>query len=475
MTLLWAPEEFLTATGGRPVGVASGPIGGISIDSRTLAPGDAFFAIAGNRTDGHDFVSMAIAKGASLAVIADGRLAGLPPRGRYIVVDDVLGALGRVALAARARTKARIAAVTGSVGKTGTKEMLRLALAAAGKTHASVASYNNHWGVPLSLARLPKDAAFGVFEIGMNAPGEITPLVRMVRPHAAIVTTVVSAHAAGFASEEEIADAKAEIMLGVEPGGAAILNADNRHFDRLAAAAEAAGIETILSFGEAENAVVRLVSAELSASGSSVEADVAGDIIAYRVGAPGRHLVMNSLAVLAAAHALGADIAAAAAALAGFAPPPGRGVRHPLAVKGGEALLLDESYNANPTSMRAAIEVLALAETGTGGRRIAVLGDMLELGAEAASLHAGLSEPLVAAGIDRVHCAGPLMRSLYESLPESMRGAYAETAAGIESAVTSDVAAGDVVMVKGSNGSRMGAIAAALRARAEAIAGARGG
>jgi len=465
MTPLWRLADLLAATGGRAVGAPAVATTGLSIDTRTLAPGEAFFAITGERLDGHDYVAAALAAGASLAVVAESRFAGLPAEGRYVVVPDVLAALVDLARAARARSRAGIVAVTGSVGKTGTKEMLRIALGASGPVHASVASFNNHWGVPLSLARLPVEAAFGVFEIGMNAPGEITPLVRLVRPHAAIVTTVVAAHAAYFASEEAIADAKAEILLGVEPGGTAILNADNRHFARLAAAAAAAGVARVVSFGAAAGATVRLLAERLEAEGSAVEIMLAGRPVAYRLGAPGHHLVMNSLAVLAAAEALGADVDAAAAALEGFGAPAGRGARTVLALPGGTATLIDEAYNANPTSMRAAVEVLALAPVGPGGRRIAVLGDMLELGPEAAALHAGLAGPLVAAGLDRVHTAGPLMKALHDALPAAVRGAWAETAAELEAAVLADVAAGDVVMIKGSNGSRTGRIVAALKTR----------
>jgi UDP-N-acetylmuramoyl-tripeptide--D-alanyl-D-alanine ligase len=465
MSALWSLADLVAATGGRVAGAPGAAIAGLSIDSRTVGPGEAFFAIRGDRLDGHDFVADALDRGAAIAVVAGERLGDLPPDGRYVVVPDVLAALVDLARAARARSAAKIVAVTGSVGKTGTKEMLRLALGASGPVHASVASFNNHWGVPLSLARMPAEAAFGVFEIGMSAPGEIAPLARLVRPHAAIVTTVVAVHAAFFASEEEIADAKAEIFLGLAPGGTAIVNADNRHADRLAAAARAAGAGHVVTFGEAASASVRLIAADLGAEGSSVDAEIGGRRLAYRLGAPGRHLVMNSLAVLAATNAIGADLTAAAAALAGFGAPAGRGARTVLAVPGGTATLIDEAYNANPTSMRAAFAVLALAPVGPGGRRIAVLGDMLELGPEGPALHAGLADALMAANVDRVHCAGPLMKSLHDALPARLRGAYADAAAGIESVILSDVAVGDVVMVKGSNGSRMGRIVTQLKGR----------
>ncbi len=464
-TPLWTTEVLAEATEGRIVGPVLTEIGGISIDSRTITAGEAFFAILGERVDGHDYVGAALSRGAACAVVAEDRLAALPEDGRYVVVDDVLAALGRLAAAARVRSAARIVAVTGSVGKTGTKEMLRVALAPSGSVHASVASFNNHWGVPLSLARMPADTAFGVFEIGMNAPGEITPLTKLVRPHAAIITTVSAVHAANFSSEEAIADAKAEILVGIEPGGTAILNRDNRYFARLATAAREAGVHRILGFGELPGADIRLIHADLEAEGSTVKAEMLAKPITYRIGAAGKHLVMNSLAVLAAAAELGADVGAAAAALASFGAPAGRGARHMLTVGAGTALLIDEAYNANPTSMRAAFAVLRLAPVTGEGRRIAVLGDMLELGDAAADLHAGLAEDLAREGIDVVHCCGPLMRSLYEALPETRRGVYADASSGLESAILSGVRPGDAIMVKGSNGSRMAPIVAGLKAR----------
>jgi UDP-N-acetylmuramoyl-tripeptide--D-alanyl-D-alanine ligase len=471
-TPLWTIEALAEATHGRIVGPVLTEIGGISIDSRTITAGEAFFAILGERVDGHDYVGAALSRGAACAVVAEERLASLPEDGRYVVVDDVLAALGRLATAARARTASRIVAVTGSVGKTGTKEMLRVALAPSGSVHASVASFNNHWGVPLSLARMPADTAFGVFEIGMNAPGEITPLTKLVRPHAAIITTVSAVHAANFSSEEAIADAKAEILVGIEPGGTAILNRDNRYFARLATAARDAGVHRILGFGELPGADIRLVHADLEAEGSSVQVEMLATPVAYRIGAAGKHLVMNSLAVLAAAAELGADVPAAAAALAGFGAPAGRGARHVLTVGTETALLIDEAYNANPTSMRAAFAVLRLAPVSGEGRRIAVLGDMLELGDAAADLHAGLAEDLAREGIDVVHCCGPLMRSLFEALPEGRRGVYADASSGLESAILSGVRPGDAIMVKGSNGSRMAPIVAGLKARFASAAGA---
>lgn len=461
---LWTRERFLAGTGGSPVGDLPEAVTGISIDSRTLGEGDAFFAIRGDRLDGHDFVADALGKGAALAVVEEAKLAGLPAGGRYVVVADVLEALRRLATAARARSKARILAVTGSVGKTSTKEALRLALSSAGETHASAASHNNHWGVPLSLARLPESAAFGVFEIGMNHAGEISPLARLVRPHVAIVTTIAPVHLEFFPSIEAIAEAKAEIFEGLEPGGIAILNADNAQTGILAGRARAAGAR-ILTFGATGDGDARLVRAALKGDISCVEAAVLGHAITYKIGAPGRHLVINSLAVLTAVEALGLDLARAAMTLGDFSAQKGRGARYRLETGRGDILLIDESYNANPTSMRAAIAVLAQTPLGLHGRRIAVLGDMLELGEAGRALHRELAAPLLEAGIDRVHCAGPLMKELWNALPRERRGAYVGTSSELVPVLIEELAPGDAVMVKGSLGSRMAPIVEALKAR----------
>jgi UDP-N-acetylmuramoyl-tripeptide--D-alanyl-D-alanine ligase len=440
-------------------------IAGLSIDSRTIATGEAFFAIQGDARDGHDFVAKAMETGAGLAVVAKTRRAEMPAGAPLLAVDDVLGGLTALARASRARSRAKVIAVTGSVGKTGTKEALRFALAKAGATHASVASYNNHWGVPLSLARMPADTQFGVFEIGMNHAGEITPLTRLVRPHVAIVTTIEPVHLEYFGSLDAIADAKAEIFLGLEPGGAAVLNRDNAQYDRLKRAAEAAGAR-VVSFGEHPDADARLVKASLRPDSSAVEARILGVEVTYKLGAPGRHVALNSLAVLVAASLAGADLALAALALAELEPPSGRGQRIALSLPaGGSAVLIDESYNANPASMRAALALLGQAECGGNGRRIAVLGDMLELGATAPELHRGLLEPILAHDVDLVFCAGPLMKALWDALPSERRGGYAEAAAQLESHVVGTVGDGDAVMVKGSLGSKMGPIVKALAQR----------
>jgi UDP-N-acetylmuramoyl-tripeptide--D-alanyl-D-alanine ligase len=377
----------------------------------------------------------------------------------------VLEGLRDLARAARARLDARIIGVTGSVGKTGTKEALTLALSRNGNTHASVASYNNHWGVPLSLARCPQKARFAVFEMGMNHAGEIEPLTRLVRPHVAIITAIAPVHLEFFTSVEAIADAKAEIFLGLEPGGTAVINRDSPHFDALRRRATEAGVVHIVTFGEHAEADARLTALSLHPDCSTAEAHIFGTSVAYKLGAPGRHLVLNSLAVLAAAVLVGVDLAVAALALAEFKPAVGRGSRVTLDLPGGTALLIDESYNANPVSMRAAIALLGQAPVGPRGRRIAVLGDMLELGPQAAELHRGLAEPILSNAVDLVFCAGGKMRALWEALPSERRGGYAEGSAALEPEVLSAIRAGDAVMVKGSLGSKTGLIVKALERR----------
>jgi UDP-N-acetylmuramoyl-tripeptide--D-alanyl-D-alanine ligase len=463
---LWTYDAFLKATKGRRLGATPDDVIGISIDTRTLEKGDAFFAIKGDARDGHDFATMALAKGASTAVIAEARLSGLArAKGCLTIVDDVLDALRRLGVAARARSSAGIVAVTGSVGKTTTKEMLAAALAPDGDVHYSPASFNNHWGVPLTLARMPKSAKYGVFEIGMNHGGEITPLVKMVRPQVAIITTVEPVHLEYFKSVKDIARAKAEIFLGVEDGGAAILNRDNPHYTLLAKLAKEAGVR-VVTFGEHKKADLRLEDVCLKAECSCVSASIFGEEVSYKLGAPGRHLVQNSLAVLGAVSLLGADLAKACMAFAAMRPPKGRGERHTLVFpRGGEAILIDESYNANPASMRAAIATLGQAEVKKSGRRIAVLGDMLELGKDSAKMHAALAESLDAAHVHSVFLAGPMMRALWDALPAGIRGGYAETAAALEPAVMKALAPNDIVMVKGSNGSRMGPLVESIKAR----------
>ncbi len=466
---LWTPDALEAATGGRWIGDRRS-ISGASIDTRTLQPGDLFFAIRGDVRDGHDFVAQALGNGAGAAVVSEGRAEDLTAAGPVLAVpgegaDPVLTAMERIGRAARARSHAQVVAVTGSVGKTGTKEALRHVLSGQGPTHASAASYNNHWGVPLTLSRMPASARYGVFDIGMNHPAEILPLTRMVRPQVALVVTVEPVHIEHFPSVSAIADAKGEIFAGLEPGGVAVLNRDNPHFARLAAHAMASGAGRIVSFGEHPESDVRANRIILRPDLSVVDASVMGQPVTYKLGMAGRHTALNSLGVMAVVHSLGADLAAAALSLAALSPPAGRGERTALEMPGGTAWLVDESYNANPAAVRAALATLAGIETGPRGRRIAVLGDMLELGTASPDLHRDLAGAVEAAGVDLVFAAGPLTRHLYEALPVRHRGAVADTSVDLVEPLTKTLRPGDAVMVKGSNGSRMGRIVEALKAR----------
>jgi UDP-N-acetylmuramoyl-tripeptide--D-alanyl-D-alanine ligase len=458
---LWTLGEIVAATNGACLGAPGTAVSGFSIDSRTLAPGEGFVAIRGPNRDGHAFVAAALDQGAACAIVDK----DFPPgdEERLVRVGDTLEALNDLGRASRARAKQTVAiAVTGSAGKTGTKEALRLALAPSGPVHASAKSFNNHWGVPLSLANMPKTTRFGVFEIGMNHPGEIAALVPLVKPQIAIVTTVAPVHLGFFRSVEEIADAKAEIFGGLEPGGAAIINRDNPYFARLKARALAHGAK-VVGFGEAERAEARLEHVELLAEGSNVAAELFGEPVTYRLGAPGRHVVQNSLAVLAAVKLAGADLARAADALAGLHAGAGRGAR--ILVDGGRMAIIDESYNANPASMRAALATLGLTPRHEFKRRVAVLGDMLELGPEGPKLHRELADEVDGAGVDVVFACGELMRGLFETLPASRRGAYAKTAEELAPKLVGAVGPGDAIMIKGSLGSRMAPLVEALKRR----------
>jgi UDP-N-acetylmuramoyl-tripeptide--D-alanyl-D-alanine ligase len=431
-----------------------------------LFAGDLFFAIRGENSDGHDYVANAFGSGAVAAVVAEEKADALKSLGPLYVVHDVLQALDRLAIAARARSKARLVAVTGSVGKTSTKEALRLVLGTAGTVHASIASYNNHWGVPLTLARMPRETNFGVIEIGMNHAGEITPLVAMAKPHVAIITAVAPVHLEFFASIEAIADAKAEIFSGLVPGGIAILNRDNNQYGRLLAAARASNAGHVESFGADPRSDARLVDVKIEGDKTKVKAQIQGQTVSYEIGAPGRHLAVNSLAVLLTAKAFGLDLEKAAQAFAGFDVPEGRGRRFTLTTREGAFTLLDESYNANPASMRAAFALIAeLTPPAKSGRRIAVLGDMRELGPRSEDLHSGLAIDLQVNHIDLVFAAGPMMKTLYDALPKKLQGAWRASAEELESPLRETIRAGDLIMVKGSNGSRMHAVVKALKAR----------
>ncbi|MEN6542267.1 UDP-N-acetylmuramoylalanyl-D-glutamyl-2,6-diaminopimelate--D-alanyl-D-alanine ligase [Parvibaculum sp.] len=465
MKPLWTRAEVLAATDGKAEG-ADWIANGVSIDSRSLEKGDLFVAIKGENSDGHAYVGAAFQNGAAAAIVSDVTPA-MRSAGPLVVVPDALEALNALGRTARRRAGAKVVAVTGSVGKTGTKEALRMILSEQGPTHASAASYNNLWGVPLSLARMPANTRFGIFEIGMNHSGEITPLSKLVEPFVALITTVEAVHMAYFDSVEEIADAKAEIFDGLQKGGVAILNRDNPHYARLEARAKAAGAGRIISFGEHPEADAHLEKLVLKETCSCVSAKICGRPVTYKLGVPGRHIVMNSLAMLACIDALDADLALAAMALAQLQAPRGRGERHLVEAPGRPFTVIDESYNANPASMRASIEALGQTEPEARARRIAVLGDMLELGPEAAALHREVAVPLARADIDLVFACGPLMRGLYDALPADRQGAYAETSDALIGSLVEAIQSGDVVMVKGSNGSRMRPVVDALLALGE--------
>ncbi|MEQ8227876.1 MAG: UDP-N-acetylmuramoylalanyl-D-glutamyl-2,6-diaminopimelate--D-alanyl-D-alanine ligase [Rhodospirillales bacterium] len=459
--VLWNAGAAAAATEGRPVGEWQAT--GVSIDTRTLQPGDLFVAIRGVASDGHDHAAQALEKGAAGVVVTHG-FDGVSADAPGLRVDDTTQALEGLGRAARDRSKAKICAVTGSVGKTGSKDALATILARLGEVHASQGNLNNHWGLPLSLARMPLEATHGVLELGMNHPGEIRPLSQMAKPHVALITTVELVHSEYFNAIEDIADAKAEIFDGLLPGGTAVLNRDNPMFDRLAAAARAAGAETVLSFGRHEKADMRLTDMRADPVGTCVQADLAGTKYTYRVGVPGIHWVVNTLGVLGAAMALRADMDVATAMLGRLSPPKGRGNQTHISIDGGEFTLIDESYNASPVAVTAAIDVLAMSAPALGGRRIAVLGDMLELGEQSDDLHRALASPLIARNIDAVFTAGPGMENLFEALPREMRGGHADTSDKLATLVASSVRAGDVVLVKGSFGARMGAVVDALMA-----------
>ena len=456
----------MVATGGQCAGDPATAVSGFSIDSRSLEAGDGFIAIRGDNRDGHGFVGSALERGAACAVVEEAFPKG--DEARMVRVIDTFDALNDLGRAGRARTeRAVVIAVTGSVGKTGTKEALRLALEPAGTVHASSKSFNNHWGVPLTLANMPRDVAFGVFEVGMNHAGEIDVLTRLVRPHIAIITTVAPVHLGFFGSVEEIADAKAEIFHGLEAGGTAVINRDIPHFDRIAAHAREHDVK-IVSFGETADADAKLLLADLTPDGSEATADILGETVIFRLGAPGRHLVQNALAVLAAVKLAGADLPPAAAALGTMQVQAGRGQRRVIETKEGPVAIVDESYNANPASMRAALSTLGLAPRSAYKRRVAVLGDMLELGPEGPRLHQELAQAVDGAGIDVVFACGELMASLFQALPAGRQGAYAKSSGELEPKLLQGVGPGDIIMIKGSLGSRMAPLVEALRRRFEA-------
>ena len=450
---LWSVEDMSLAMGAKLVGTAPDGIGGLSIDTRSISQGEAYFAIKGDVHDGHKFVANAYASGAVVSVISKewvDRLEG--DVGPLLVVPDVLKALEKLGCAARARTDAKIIAVTGSVGKTTTKEALRTALSPSGNVHAAVASFNNHWGVPLTLARMPEDTEFGIVEIGMNNPGEITPLVKMARPQVAIITNVAAVHLGAFKDTNEIARTKAEIFEGLEPGGSVILNGDDEHLPLLEARAKELKIENVLRFGEGNNAQSHLDKLVLHGTCSCLTATILDEAVVVKVGAPGRHMATNVLAVLAAVKLVGGDLAKAGLALADLQAVKGRGQQHRLSFPHERVILIDESYNANPTSMGAALALLASTKVKGRGRRIAVLGDMLELGSTSSKLHAELAEAVMDNNIDRVFVAGPEMKVLNKVLKGKVECTHEDDIEALMPLLMVEMRPGDVVMVKASLG-----------------------
>ncbi len=458
---LWSADAVAAATGGRCSG--DWTASGVSIDTRTLRPGDLFIAIRGERLDGHRYLAAALDAGAAGAVvdtIPDGMADDDP---RLVVVGDTMQALQALGRAGRERSAATIVAVTGSVGKTSIKEALRLVLSAQGATSASIGNLNNHWGAPLSLARLPADSRFGVLEVGMNHTGELAALGTIVRPHVAVISNIEPVHIENFDSVEGIAEAKAELLASVAPGGAAVLPRDSAHYELLRRRAKAAGIERILDFGSHAAAYARVTDYGLNETSSRVSAVIGQRVVNYRVGAPGQHWILNSLAALAAVDAAGGNVGEAALALGDLTAMGGRGKRHVVHLGSTEALLvIDDSYNASPPSMAAAFQLLADTNFGDGARRVAVLGDMLELGRASPHLHADLADNLIRAGIHKVHTCGQGMTHLRNRLPLAMRGVHSPDARTLAPMVAAWVRSGDIVLVKGSRGMRTDIVVDAL-------------
>lgn len=461
ITPLWTAAEAVEATKG--ISARDWVATGLSIDTRTIAPGDLFVALKAAR-DGHDFVGRALDAGAAAAMV-DHVPDGLDETAPLLLVDDVQAALERLAAHARTRTVARVVAVTGSVGKTTTKEMLRHALQGQGPLHVAEASYNNHWGVPLTLARMPRETAFAVIEIGMSNPGEIAPLARLARPHVALVTTVAPAHLAAFDDLAAIAREKASITEGLVVGGLAVLPADLP--ENVRAALDGVVATDRIWFGEAPDAEARIIAVTETEAGTVVRVRVPRGDALIKLAAPGRHLVQNALGALAAATAAGADLARSAAGLGHWSSFGGRGLREAVALDPDRSecaiTLIDDAFNANPASMAAALDVLALAAPGLGGRRVAVLGDMLELGPSETALHADVVRHPRIGAIDEIHCAGPRMRAAFDALPPGRQGTWTETAEEMAAQIHALLRPGDVVLVKGSKGARTALIVDAIR------------
>jgi UDP-N-acetylmuramoyl-tripeptide--D-alanyl-D-alanine ligase len=461
--VLWQAEDIVRAVRGNSLQEQSWGASGVSIDSRTIRKGDLFIAIKGPAQDGHAHVAAAFAAGAAAAIVS-AQPPQVPADAPLVFVDDTLAALQALGDAARARFTGKIIAVTGSVGKTSSKEMLRTVLSAAGTVHASPGSLNNHWGLPLTLANMPPDVDYGVLELGMNHVGELSVLTKLARPHIALITNIEPVHLEFFASVEAIADAKAEIFESMGAEGVAVLNRDNAHYARLAAAAKAQGVKKILSFGKTGGCDARLIDCAVTSEGSAVNATFDGYNIHYAMGAPGEHLVMNSLGVLLAARAAGGNLDICASALTRYVAPERRGARETVALPGGKALLIDESYNASPASVRAMVGVIKNIAPDAGGRRIVVLGDMRELGPTGPALHAALAAPISDAGVDLVFCCGELMSHLHDALPPARRGAHTATSELLAPIVADALRPGDVVCIKGSKSMHLEYVVNALRA-----------
>ncbi|RCL02678.1 MAG: UDP-N-acetylmuramoyl-tripeptide--D-alanyl-D-alanine ligase [Candidatus Tokpelaia sp. JSC188] len=462
MIPLWTKRAFADVLDGEMVGALHNDITGISIDTRTLQHGDAFFAIQGAQFDGHDFIPTAIKKGASILVI-ENKSAVRPTPIPFVIVDNVLDALRRVATSARERSRAKIIAITGSVGKTTTKEILRHALSTVGKVHANLASFNNHFGVPLTLSRLPADADFGIFEIGMNHENEIRSLVWLVKPDLVIITCIAAVHLGYFSGIEAIADAKAEIFEGLKVGGTALLNADDKFFTYLMKKAQKENVVHVRSFGKTTRANYRLLDVYLHTDSSCFKVMINRQEATIKIGAPGYHMVQNALAVLAVGDILKIDIAHILISLQNFIAKGGRGKRYELVLSsGGTFLLIDESYNANPLSMRVAFALLSNSALGAYGRRIAVLGDMLELGSFSREEHEKLAKPIQKAGINLVFLGGQEIKHLANVLHDDLQVFYCERIEDLLSLILHEIRAGDVVMIKSSNSSGSSRIVAAL-------------
>ncbi len=465
---LWSAAEAADATGGQIAG--DWQADGVSIDTRSLLPGDLFVALAAER-DGHDFVAQALEGGAAAAMVS--RIPEGVDAAQCLLVDDVLPALERLGIAARARTAAKVIAITGSVGKTTAKDMLRKALEGQGNIHAAVASYNNHWGVPLTLARMPEHTDFAVIEIGMSAPGEIAPLTRMARPHVALITTIAPAHLEAFGVIEGIAREKASIYEGLEPGGIAIVPVDVETAPILLAKAESCAAQW-LTFGEAETADLWLTDIRLSDEATIIRLSTPEGERLVKLSVSGRHYAGNAVCALGAAEAAGADPTRAAMALSHWQPVEGRGQRERIQLSRTDDIaieLIDDAFNANPTSLAAGLEVLAAITPPRGGRRIAVLGDMLELGPEAETMHAEVADLAAVEAIDVIHTSGPLMAHLHDALPGARRGLHRESVAELCRELPRTLRPGDVVLVKGSKGSKVSRVVDALRKLGQSVDG----